>query len=274
MNEQNTLYVVTGAAGGIGKPLCLRLAESGAHLVLVGRNGGPLGHLSTLCLSLGAKSCAIIAGDLRETACQQRIARAVTDFCGDRICLMNNAGINIEGRFEGRDEADIDHIIATNLVAPMQVTQRVLQAVGDKDLDLCIANVGSVLGAIGLPDYVAYSASKAGLRGFTQALNRELGGRRQRAIYFGPRAVATRFNTPESMRKQRDAGQSIDQPATIARWIVRRLDGRRSEYFYGWPERAFIKLNAMLPSLVDRALAVSPTPSSTTTKRAAQEAIR
>lgn len=267
------LFIVTGAAGGIGRPFCLQLAEAGSDLVLVGRKSGPLGDLATLCLSLGARSCAIIKGDIRQLTTQQRATQAARDYTGRDIFLVNNAGMNIEGPFLERENEDMDQIISANLVAPMQLTRRIAKATEGRKL--CVVNIGSVLGAIGIPDYVAYSASKAGLRGFTQALNRELGGKSRRAIYFGPRAVETAFNSPESLEKQRQNGQSVDTPATIARWIFQRLNGRRSEYFYGWPERAFVKLNALLPSLVDRSLAVPPSPlQSNKNEHTAQEAIR
>jgi short-subunit dehydrogenase len=117
-----------------------------------------------------------------------------------------------------------------------------------------IVNIGSAFGAIGHPGYAAYSASKFGLRGFTEALYRELAGTGVRAIYVGPRAVATAMNAGRAGTLNVALETNVDQPAEVARTIARAMQAGRPRTHMGWPERALVRLNQLAPSLIDRAI--------------------
>ncbi len=131
---------------------------------------------------------------------------------------------------------------------------RALLATLSKRPQAAIVNVGSVFGAIGYPGNAAYSAAKFGLRGFSEALRRELSGSTVRVLHVAPRTTRTAINSRAVEALNLELGVAIDSPETVAAWIRERLDRELADGTLGWPERLFVKLNALLPRLVDGAL--------------------
>jgi short-subunit dehydrogenase len=117
-----------------------------------------------------------------------------------------------------------------------------------------VVNVGSILGDIGNPGNVAYSTAKYALRGFSEALRRELHGSGIRVQYLAPRATRTALNSPAQDALNAELGTGSDAPDIVARALLALLEGGRAEMHLGWPERFFVRLNRLLPSVVDRAL--------------------
>jgi short-subunit dehydrogenase len=118
-----------------------------------------------------------------------------------------------------------------------------------------VVNVGSILGDIGHPGSVAYCASKFALRGFTEALRRELAGSRVQLRYLAPRATRTALNSPAQVALNAELGVASDAPEHVAAELLKLLDGARAERHLGWPEKLFVRINRLLPSLVDSSLA-------------------
>ena len=118
-----------------------------------------------------------------------------------------------------------------------------------------IVNVGSTFGAIGFPGYSLYCASKFGLRGFSEALARELSDSTVRVVYVAPRATRTSMNSFAASRDERAlATPKIRRNRSRSR-IVESMRKEQRRTGIGWPERGFARLNQLLPSLVDRAIA-------------------
>jgi short-subunit dehydrogenase len=117
-----------------------------------------------------------------------------------------------------------------------------------------IVNVGSTFGSIGFPGFAAYSASKFAVRGFSEALRRELADSAIRVHYVAPRATSTALATDRVRAMNAELGVGMDSPETVAAAIERVLCEGRRELLLGAPERLFAKLNALLPTLVDRSL--------------------
>jgi len=117
-----------------------------------------------------------------------------------------------------------------------------------------IVNVGSMFGSIGFPLFAAYSASKFALRGFSQALRRELAGSGVGVTYVSPRAVKTALNPPVVHEMAARGMMHMDEPLPVARAIVRAIERERSEAYLGFPESLFARVNGCAPILVDRAL--------------------
>jgi short-subunit dehydrogenase len=114
--------------------------------------------------------------------------------------------------------------------------------------------VGSTFGSIGFPGFAAYSASKFAVRGFSEALRRELADTAIRVHYVAPRATRTALATDRIRAMNAELGVGMDSPQTVAAAIERVLREERSELLLGAPERLFAKLNALLPRIVDRSL--------------------
>ena len=114
-----------------------------------------------------------------------------------------------------------------------------------------VVNVGSVMGYLGYPGCAAYSASKFALRGFSEALRRELADGPVRVLHFAPRATRTPLNGAGLDALNEELGVAMDDAATVARELLRLLRRPRSERLLGMPEKLFARLNQMLPGVVD-----------------------
>ena len=147
-------------------------------------------------------------------------------------------------------------MLATNLVAPMHLTHALLPRLKAQP-QAAIVNIGSTFGSLPFPGFAAYSAAKAGLRGFSQALRRELAdiaGRRD------PHRAARHRHAAEHRGGQRAEPRSSKQPQRqrrnmVARQVVAALRRGDGEHHFGFPERLFAWLNGVAPSLIDRGLA-------------------
>ncbi len=92
------------------------------------------------------------------------------------------------------------------------------------------------------------------MRGFSEALRRELADSQVRVHYVAPRATRTALATDRVRAMNAELGVGMDSPSTVAAAIVRALREERRELVAGLPERMFAKVNALFPSLVDRSL--------------------
>jgi short-subunit dehydrogenase len=253
MNLSDMRVVLTGATGGIGRALARELANSGASLLLVGRNEERLIDLERELL-LNDAVVTHVAADLGKFEGISRVANAARMMSGGPAnVLINNAGVNEFGVFATQQATDIAAVMTTNVVAPMLLTHALLPILSRHD-EALIMNVGSILGSIGLPGQVAYAASKFGLHGFSEALRRETQGTSIKVLYVAPRATNTEMNDAAIRRFNEATGTASDEPDDVAERIIRALGVQRKERFIGWPERLFVKLNALFPSLVDQSM--------------------
>ncbi len=117
-----------------------------------------------------------------------------------------------------------------------------------------LVNLGSTFGSIGYPGFTAYCASKFALRGFSEALRRELADSQIKVLYIAPRATRTAMNSADVVAMNNELKVEMDDPQEVARQIVHAIATEREELYLGWPEKLFVRLNGLLPRLVDQAL--------------------
>jgi short-subunit dehydrogenase len=158
------------------------------------------------------------------------------------------------GLYEEQPIATVEAMLQTNLVAPMLLCRQMLPLLKARP-EAALVMLGSIFGSIGHPGFVAYCAGKFGLRGFTEALARELADTPVQVLYLAPRATRTALN-PERVNDLNAAlGNSVDDPGEVARALVELLERGSRRRYLGWPEKLFVRINALLPGIVDRALA-------------------
>ena len=251
MELKGARILLTGATGGLGRELARLLAEAGSDLLLVGRSEA---RLDALVTGLGGTGARVerIAADLNQSGDVARIAETARGF-GVNV-LVNNAGVNAFGLFASQAWDDSADVLTTNLLAPMRLTQALLPWLSGQG-NAAILNIGSTFGSLPFPGFAAYSAAKAGLRAFSQALRRELADSRVEVVYVAPRAIDTPLNSPAVNALNRELGSRSDTPEHAARQIVAALRAGRRETHLGFPERLFAWLNGVVPGLIDRALA-------------------
>ena len=244
--------LLTGATGGIGSQTAALLATRGANLLLVARDASRLNALRTRLARFGT-TVELVAADLATEEGRQRVAAAAQKFQGGINVLINNAGINRFDLFNRQSDKDLEAVVNINLLAPMLLTHKLLPLL-QRQRKAVVLNVGSIVGSIGLPGQVAYCSSKFGMHGFSEALRRELDGSPIRVVYVAPRSTDTDMNDSLLREINELTGVRTDDTSVVARHVVDAITGARNERFIGWPERLFVKINAVLPGLVDRSL--------------------
>jgi short-subunit dehydrogenase len=230
--------VLTGAAGGIGSLVARGLRAAGASVTGVDR---------AEC----AECSESLVADLASTQGAQQLARQLAARRVD--VLINLAGVQYFGPFDRQDPAAVAAGYAVNLTAPTLLAQAVLPQMKERAGGQ-IVNIGSVFGAIPFAHFVTYSAAKAGLRALSEALRRELAGSGVRVTHIAPRAVRTPFNTAAVMRFAEITRMNMDPPELVAGRIVASVLRPVDQVVIGFPESLFVRINALAPRLVDRAL--------------------
>ena len=244
--------LLTGASGGIGQCLALRLAEAGATVHAVGRRAETLEALAAR-----ARPGAIrpLVADLSTGEGLEVIRRAVSLTAPPPVSLVIlGAADSRFGLFEDSSAADVQAQVATNLVAPMLLVRALLPSL----LRLPAAGVvgiGSTFGSLGFPGFAAYSASKFGLRGFLETLAREHADGPLCVQYLSPRATRTALNSAAVEAMNAELGVAVDDADRVAASLLEAIEAGTRRRQLGWPERLFARLNGALPELVDRALA-------------------
>ena len=244
--------ILTGAAGGIGRAAAVRLAPLCEMLLLVGRHGATLAALQDEIERAGGKAGVVIA-DLTSATGRAAVLHAARALPGGIDLLINNAGAGEFAWLADQDEAMLERTIGVNVLAPMQLTRLLLPLLLAQPAAR-IVNVGSIFGYLGYPGYAAYSASKFALRGFSEALRRELADSPVRVSYFAPRATRTAMNSAALCELNARLGVAMDEPAAVAEALAELLRRPGRERLLGMPERLFARLNQILPGVVDRAL--------------------
>ncbi len=251
MNLLDKTVVLTGASGGIGACIANELAIAGARLLLVGRDANALERLRNV-LPHGIRGHQCFAADLRNQADREALARTCQDMQVD--ILINNAGTGEFNLLEASSSEAISALIDLNLNAPIQLTRLLLPILKARP-SAAIINIGSALGSIGYPGYAAYSASKFGLRGFSEALRRELSDSAVRVMHFAPRATKTTLNEAKVVAMNTALGTAMDTPEAVAQALRRRIQRNQWQAsVFGWPERFYALLNALNPSITDGAI--------------------
>jgi 3-oxoacyl-[acyl-carrier protein] reductase len=175
--------LVTGGSRGIGAAIARELAEAGATVTLSYRSGKE--EAEAVASETGARAVQADVGDPEE-------AKALVDDAGELDILVNNAGVTRDGLIARMSDEDWTEVLQTNLGGVFHTCRAAARGMM-KRRSGAIVNISSVVGLHGNPGQTNYSASKAGIIGFTKALARELGTRGVRANVVAPGYVETRL---------------------------------------------------------------------------------
>ncbi|MCP1419184.1 short-subunit dehydrogenase [Pseudomonas laurylsulfativorans] len=248
MRLSEARVVLTGASGGIGLAIATELCASGARVLAVARHREPLVPL----LELYPRNLCWVRADLTLVTDRRQVLAQAESIGGINL-LINAAGVNHFAMLEQLDDSEINSMLAVNISAPMCLTKLMLPLLKQADSAM-VVNVGSTYGSIGYPGYTSYCASKFALRGFSEALRRELADTRVSVLYVAPRATRTSMNSPAAQALNDALKANVDDPQTVAAAVIHAIAGDRRDLYLGWPERFFVRLNSLLPHLVDRGL--------------------
>jgi short-subunit dehydrogenase len=235
--------VLTGASGGIGCAIAAALGPHCDELLLVGRDAPRLAEAR----DRAGPAARVVRADLATPAGRDAVALPGINL------LINNAGAGDFAWLEDQSDATLERIMQANVLAPMQLVRRLLPELR-RAPQAWIVNVGSIMGYLGYPGHAAYCASKFALRGFSEALRRELADSNVRVLHLAPRATHTAMNAAGVVALNAELGVAMDPPTLVAAELMRLLERPVRERLLGRPEGLFARLNQLAPGLVDRAL--------------------
>jgi 3-oxoacyl-[acyl-carrier protein] reductase len=185
--------VVTGGSRGIGQAIAAELASAGAEVVIGYRSGGE--EAEGIASDIGGRAVQADVSNPEE-------ARRLVDEAGEVEVLVNNAGVTRDGLLARMSDEDWHTVLDTNLGGTFNTCRAAIRGMM-KRRSGAIVNVSSIVGVHGNPGQTNYSASKAGIIGFTKALARELGSRGVRANVVAPGYISTRLTNelPEELQR-------------------------------------------------------------------------
>ena len=175
--------LVTGGSRGIGRAIALELAAAGARVTLSYRSGKE--EAEEVARDAGAVA---VQADVSDADA----ARRLVEDAGELDILVNNAGLTRDGLIARMSDEDWHDVIGTNLSGTFHTCRAAARGMM-KRRSGSIVNISSIVGVHGNPGQTNYSASKAGIIGFTKALARELGTRGVRANVIAPGYIDTRL---------------------------------------------------------------------------------
>jgi short-subunit dehydrogenase len=211
-----SVVVVTGAGHGIGRATALALAEQGARVVGVDRDGPALDELSH------TTNLTPVEVDLTDPAHADQVVAVALAAHGRIDALIANAGIGYVGMFATMPVTDMSTLLDVNLRAPLLLTRAVLPSMLDQRRGALVFTT-SIAGLLPVPTEAAYCASKAALESFADSVREEVRGAGIVVSTVRPGVVRTAFheqrNEPYDRRWPR-----LVPPEQIARTIVKVLE--------------------------------------------------
>jgi short-subunit dehydrogenase len=254
LDLENKVVLITGASSGFGEDAAMLFAAAGCKVILAARRIDRLQNLASRIQDAGGEAIAVPA-DIIDFLEVDNLVKTTIDLYGRIDILFNNAGIGRVDWFEKHTpERDINMLVQVNLTSLMNVTRQVLPymlARGEGH----IINMVSVAGMIASPLITSYCASKFGVRGFTDALRREVAplGINVSGIYPGP--ASTEFGRHVGKNEAYRSVSSVLKFHMTSEYVARRVldvaKRPRRSLVIPWWFRIVVAIDALIPALVD-----------------------
>ena len=201
--------VITGAGGGMGRAISLRLAAAGIQPILLGRTEGKLRRVADEVATIGP-GARVFALDLTDDAALADFGAALADQTVD--ILVNCAGDWLIATLQDTGNAQLDRIFDINLRAPYILSRALLPNLRRSE-NASIINIGSIVTTMSVPMVTAYTAAKVGLKGLTGSLAAELKREEIRVVMISPGPADTPMRDAASPGIDKSV---LVQPETIA----------------------------------------------------------
>ncbi|KQU96041.1 short-chain dehydrogenase [Ensifer sp. Root31] len=236
MLQQRThhpVVVITGASSGIGQAAAEEFARRGARLVIAARDASALHSVASRCRKLGGEVL-VVPTDVTKADEVRQLAQKALSF-GEIDVWFSNAGVGAVGKFDETPQEAHEQVIRTNLIGHLNDAYAVVP-IFKRQKHGTFINMISLGGFASAPYAAAYSASKFGLKGFTESLRAELAPYRDIHICD---VYPTFLDTPGIAHSANYTGHALTAPPPVydprkaARSIVRLVDRPRASLTLG-----------------------------------------
>ncbi|MBV8543076.1 MAG: SDR family NAD(P)-dependent oxidoreductase, partial [Pseudonocardiales bacterium] len=231
--------LVTGGSSGIGAAIAEGLAAAGCRLVVLGRDSA---RLDALARRTGARA---LVADL---SCAEGLSRAAEAAAGVDL-LVNSAGRGWAGDLAAMAQADIDALVALNLLAPLRLARAALPGMRERGRGHLV--FVSSIAAVGVGGEAVYAATKAGLRAFAASVRHEVAGEGIGVTTLLPGAVRTPFFDHRGLAYDRRFPRQVD-PTKVASALLQALARGEAEVFVPRWLTAAARVQGAAPELFHR----------------------
>lgn len=240
--------LLTGGSQGLGPLMARRLAEAGVNLALSARSADKLEAVAQGLRDTGAR-VVVLPADVTNGADRVSLLAQFERVLGPLDILINNAGMENNGRYQDKSAAEITQLIDLNVTAPMLLTRAALPGMLERRRGH-VVNLGSLAGKLGLPWGTVYGGTKAAVIAWSNALSIELAGTGVSVSVISPGWVADAGMFAVHKRKAHPVlGES--KPDAVARAVVRALETGAPEIVVNpMPFAPLQALNALSPGLI------------------------
>lgn len=253
----NKVVLITGASSGFGEDAARLFAREGCKVVLAARRLDRLQVLAAEIQNAGGEAIAVPV-DVSQPAEIEVMVQTALDLYERIDILFNNAGYGAVDWFENlKPDRHIETLIQVDLTGTMLVTRAIIPHML-KQGSGHIINMVSVAGLIASPLFTTYSASKFGLRAFTDALRREVAplGIRVSGIYPGP--ATTEFGKKLERTRSRENVKKLRYPHLTSAYVAQRVvdvaKRPRRMLVIPWWYRILIAIDTLFPGVIDMVL--------------------
>ncbi|OGY45186.1 MAG: hypothetical protein A2744_01365 [Candidatus Buchananbacteria bacterium RIFCSPHIGHO2_01_FULL_44_11] len=240
---KNRVVLISGSSSGIGEQTAYKFAEIGDIVIVTYHLNKEQGErVVRKCLELGAKDSLALSLELMQDESIKNLVQQIVSKYGRIDILINNAGKLGKGNLSEQSFDDISKQIKTNLEGLIKLTHQCLPYIKES-----IINVGSALGLSAKGGLSVYSATKFGVRGFSQSLAKELSGIRVYTI--NPSLTATNMGGQTGLPPEQVA--EIIKKAALGQYKAKfGADINVREYLHGETGRLFYLIGRKLKRLI------------------------
>jgi NAD(P)-dependent dehydrogenase (short-subunit alcohol dehydrogenase family) len=211
---EGRIAVITGASKGLGRQMAESLAAGGAAVALVARSEALLQDVAAGIRNRGGKAEILVADVTDETGVGE-VAQHVEEKLGVCDILINNAGINNRKSIEDFTLTEWQEILAVNLTGPFLLSRAFVPGMKSKKFGRII-NMTSIMTHVSLPNRTGYSATKAGLLGFTKSLALELASFNITVNGISPGPFGTEMN--KALMEDPEKNAMFTSRIPVGRW--------------------------------------------------------
>lgn len=232
----NKVVFITGATRGIGKQIAITFAENGYDIALNYRTQNEELEKVKQEIEKNKVTCFCVQGDISNFEDCERMSKEIIEFYGKIDVLVNNAGITKDTLLMRMKKEDFESVIDVNLVGTFNVTKHVIPYMMKARAGRII-NISSVVGVAGNAGQTNYSASKAGIIGFTKSLAKEVASRGILVNAVAPGFIETQMTEVLKEEIKEEIAKSIPlkrmgKAEDVAN-VVRFLASEESAYITG-----------------------------------------